>query len=105
MTQPNDLPPLPLLPSADGAYNEDNGAWSDTYHVDKMRAYATAYGLQCAEAAVERYAAKVREAVTAVAEKEKAIRSQHTQASNEFWKADYAAWTCIEIKNRLLDIR
>lgn len=51
MTQPNDLPPLPPLPGADGAYNEDNGAWSDTYHVDKMRAYATAYGLQCAEAA------------------------------------------------------
>lgn len=44
------LPPLPELPRADGDFSEDNGALSFTYTQAKMEAYATAYGLQCAEA-------------------------------------------------------
>jgi predicted S18 family serine protease len=104
MTQPNDLPPLPELPRADGDFSENNGALSFTYTQAKMQAYATAYGLQCAEAAVERYAAQVRQAVQEIMDQEKSLRNVH-EKDERYVQHQYAICTCIDIKERLLQIK
>lgn len=80
MTQPNDLPPLPEPTFRDHA-------WDGLYTEHKM----TAYGLQCAEAAVERERARCATICSEVAHDELA-RRQHYASS-------VAAICHIRIKN------
>ena len=63
MTQPNDLPPLPESISSYEAVCLAGGA-HQLYSADHM----TAYGLQCAEAAVERERAKFKERIFSMVE-------------------------------------
>ena len=97
---PDQLPPLPES-GASAGWPYSTPSWEPAYNAAQM----TAYGLQCAEAAVERYAAKVREAVQAVMEEEKRERDRAVSGSDAVEMHRYAIYTCIDIKERLLQIK
>lgn len=103
MTQPNDLPPLPE-PDIESTQCRES-----TMRVDYITSHSsiqmTAYGLQCAEAAVERYAAQVRAALKAQIQDERLARD--AEKADDWRKSQhtYAIGSHLEFGERLLQIK
>lgn len=108
------LPPLDLVKIAEQAGLHVDEGWltcfepPHTHPVPEMpslRKFAELVGLQCAEAAVERYAAQVRAAVKALMEEERALRAKYPEDSYQRAEHNYAALICLDLNERLLKIK
>lgn len=90
MTQPNDLPPLPEPTWITPGYRYEGAMIYTAEHM-------AAYGLQCAEAAVERERARCwREVVTMANKCREATKPESTQEHR-----DYAATLLLFVANQI----
>lgn len=107
MTQPNDLPPLPEPMRKSGqqiSYDGADKAFCDMFSIEQM----TAYGHQCAEAAVERERARCKDevwkAVQHIMDIEKSARDTHGEATSAE-RHRYAVLVLMDVREALLQIK